>query len=183
MASKNRTPAMILQLPLLCVLAACTASLQSTTEDIPAPLRVPANGVLSQQAHGVGVQIYSCRARADDAARFEWALKEPEANLFDSAGHKIGRHYAGPTWEAADGSKVAGEVVARANSPRPNAIAWLLLSAKATSGNGIFKDVRFIQRVRTVGGNAPQEGCNQAAAGAEVRVPYSAEYWFYVSKP
>jgi hypothetical protein len=58
-----------------------------------------------------------------------------------------------------------------------------LLNAKSTSGNGVFANVRFVQRLRTVGGNAPPEGCNQAAAGTEVRVPYSAEYWFYADKP
>jgi len=43
----------------------------------------------------------------------------------------------------------------------------------------VFGHVRFIQRLGTAGGNAPSEGCNQASAGGEVRVPYSAEYWFY----
>jgi len=43
--------------------------------------------------------------------------------------------------------------------------------------------VRFIQRLHTVGGNAPSDGCSQASAGAEVRVTYSAEYWFYAGNP
>jgi len=51
---------------------------------------------------------------------------------------KIGKHYAGPTWESNDGSKVVGEVKARDDGPAPTAIPWLLLSAKSTSGNGAF---------------------------------------------
>jgi hypothetical protein len=33
-----------------------------------------------------------------------------------------------------------------------------------------------------VGGTAPPDGCSQASAGKEVRVPYSAEYRFYLDK-
>jgi hypothetical protein len=178
---KNQLIAILIQGPLMGLLAGCAATSAMKTDDIPAPLRVPANAVLTLQAHAAGVQIYRCRADKDDAAHVEWILKEPEADLFDH-GNRIGKHYAGPTWEAMDGSKVTGEVVARANSPDPNAVAWLLLSAKSTSGNGMFEHVRFIQRLRTVGGNAPSVGCNQASLGSEVRVSYTAEYWFYVDK-
>jgi hypothetical protein len=80
-----------------------------------------------------------------------------------------------------DGSKVTGEVMARADSPTANAIAWLLLSAKP-AGSGVFGAVRFVQRLHTVGGTAPPDGCSQASAGKEVRVPYSAEYRFYLEK-
>jgi hypothetical protein len=182
-AVKAQLMAIAIQVPLMGLLAGCKVSPAINTDDIPAPLRVSTNAVVRQQTHAEGVQIYRCRADKDDAARFVWLLKEPEADLFDHAGKKIGKHYAGPTWEAKDGSKVTGEVVARADSPDPNAVAWLLLSAKSTSGEGLFKGVRFIQRLHTVGGNAPSDGCDHASAGREVRVSYSAEYWFYVDKP
>jgi hypothetical protein len=182
-AARNQLMAILVQAPIVALLAGCAASPWMNAGDIPPTLRVPTNAVLKLRVHAAGAQIYRCRAAKDDAARVDWLLKEPEADLFDHAGQKMGRHYAGPTWEAMDGSKVTGEVVARANSPDPNAVAWLLLSAKSTSGNGVFGRVRFIQRLRTVGGNAPSDGCNQASAGAEVRVAYSAEYWFYADKP
>jgi len=182
MATKNRLMVVLVQAPLMALLAGSAASPWMNAGDIPPPLRVPTNAAPALRVHATGVQIYQCRAAKDDAARVEWMLKEPEADLFDHAGDKIGKHYAGPTWEATDGSKVTGEVVARANSPDPNSVAWLLLSAKPT-GNGVFGRVRFIQRLHTVGGNAPSDGCNQASAGAEVRVAYSAEYWFYSDKP
>jgi hypothetical protein len=165
------------------VLAVCAAWPAAGADDIPASLRVPANEVLTQKLHAVGVQIYACSAGKDGAARFEWVLKGPDAALSDRAGSRIAKHYAGPTWEARDGSKVTGEVIAHADSPDANAVAWLLLSAKSTSGSGMFAAVRFIQRLHTAGGKAPSAGCNQAAAGREVRVPYSAEYWFYGDKP
>jgi hypothetical protein len=167
---------------LAALLAGCADSPPSRVGDIPESLRVPATEVLAQQARATGVQIYRCSAGKDDAARFEWSLTGPEADLFDHAGHPLGRHYAGPTWEARDGSKVSGEVVARA-SPDPNSIAWLLLKAKTVSGSGKFGTVRYIQRLHTVGGNAPPDGCSQGSVGWEARVSYSADYLFYVDKP
>jgi hypothetical protein len=178
---ENQVMAKFMLVPLIVLLAGCAASPASNGDDIPAPLRVSAGGLSTRQTHATGVQIYQCRGSKDDAARFQWQLKEPAANLFDKSGHKIGKHYAGPTWEADDGSKVIGEVVARADSPDPNAVTWLLLSAKSTSGTGIFQGVRFVQRLHTAGGNAPAGGCDQAAAGSEVQVPYSADYWFYAA--
>jgi hypothetical protein len=178
----NQPRSMFLRFALAGLVAGCAASTAARADDIPASLQVPPGAVLTQKLHAVGVQIYSCGAGKDGTGRFEWVLKAPEADLSDQAGHKIAKHYAGPTWEAVDGSKVTGEVMARADSPTPNAIAWLLLSAKPASGSGVFAAVRFIQRLHTVGGTAPSEGCNQASAGREVRVPYSAEYRFYLEK-
>jgi len=88
------------------------------------------------EARAVGVQIYECTQTSEDPARYEWTFKAPDAELFDSAGRKIGKHYAGPTWESNDGSKVVGEVKARYDGPDSNGIPWLLLSAKTTSGAG-----------------------------------------------
>jgi Protein of unknown function (DUF3455) len=174
---------MQIRLKCLALLAICAAWPAAGADDIPASLRVAAGEVVTQKLHAAGVQIYVCNPAKDGAAGFEWALKGPEAELSDQAGNKIAKHYAGPTWEARDGSKVTGETIARADSPDAHAIAWLLLSVKSVSGSGIFASVRFIQRLFTVDGKAPPEGCNAAAAGREVRVPYSAEYWFYSDKP
>jgi hypothetical protein len=134
---------------------------------------------LSQRLHATGVQIYQCQIAKDDPARFEWAFKQPEATLTTQGGKIIGKHYAGPTWEALDGSKVTGIVVARSNSPDSNAIPWLLLRAGTTSGSGIFSGVKSIQRLNTMGGSAPAGGCGQPQVGQEQRVPYSADYLFY----
>jgi hypothetical protein len=161
----------------------CAASAAAGTDDIPESLRVSASEVLTQKLHATGVQIYTCTAGKDGAAHFEWVLKAPDAELSDRGGKQIARHYAGPTWEARDGSKVLGQLIAKADSPDANAVPWLLLRAKSASGSGIFAAVRFIQRLHTVGGSAPAKGCDEASAGRDIRVPYSAEYWFYIDKP
>ena len=154
-----------------------------TMPGVPEALKVPADQFLALEAQGVGVQIYECKAGKDDPARFEWVFKAPEAELFDSAGKKIGKHYAGPTWESNDGSKVVGEVRAKDNGPDPGAIPWLLLSAKSSSGNGVFSRTQSIQRLYTSGGKAPAEGCDPAHAGKEARESYKAKYYFYRAKP
>jgi hypothetical protein len=134
-------------------------------------LQVPAGNKVAFHAYAEGVQIY----RWDGTS---WVFVAPEATLFADAGHHgvVGTHYAGPTWESASGSKVVGTVLERA-TPDPNAIPWLLLQAKTTEGPGIFDQVTYIQRVNTVGGKAPTAPGDYV--GQEVRVPYTAEYFFY----
>jgi hypothetical protein len=151
--------------------------------DVPEALRPPSDQVFALEALATGVQIYECAASAADPTRFEWVFKSPEAELSDRSGKKIGKHYAGPTWESTDGSTVAGEVKARDPGPDAGAIPWLLLTAKSNSGSGVFTRVRSIQRLQTVGGKAPSEPCGQANAKQVARVPYKASYYFYVSKP
>lgn len=166
---------------LVALVAGCATA--GTTPLVPQSLRTPAAEVLSLETAAAGVQIYECNARKDGPTRFEWTFKAPEADLFDKAGNKIGKHYAGPTWESNDGSKVVGEVKARDNGPDSSAIPWLLLSAKSTAGTGVFSETKSIQRVHTVGGTAPRESCSEAQAGKVSRVGYSATYYFYVDKP
>jgi hypothetical protein len=171
------------KLSLIVVMACCTTSYAGTTPLVPETLKVPATQVLSLETQATGVQIYECKTGKGGPMRFEWVFKAPEAELFDNTGKRIGRHYAGPTWESNDGSKVVGEVRARDDGPDSSAIPWLLLSAKSTSGNGVFSQTQSIQRVHTVGGKAPAEGCNQAQVGKEARVPYKAMYNFYIARP
>jgi hypothetical protein len=171
------------RMSVVALVTGCATSGVGTTPSVPENLKAPAAEVLSLEAAATGVQIYECNARKDEPARFEWIFKAPEADLFDRAGNKIGKHYAGPTWESNDGSKVVGEVKARDNGPDPSAIPWLLLSAKSTSGTGVFSQTKSIQRVHTVGGAAPKEACSQAQAGKIARMSYKATYDFYVTRP
>jgi hypothetical protein len=146
-------------------------------------VRVPADQKLLRQLHATGVQIYQCQPAKNGASQWEWSFKQPEASLSTTMGGKIGKHYGGPTWEANDGSRVTGEVIARSESSNPNSIPLLLLRAKATSGNGIFSGVKYIQRLNTVGGNAPAFGCGKEQMGQELRASYTADYLFYGTKP
>ncbi len=180
---KNPYSTTMARASLAAILAGCAASNVGTNPLVPENLKVPAAQTLSLVSPATGVQIYVCSAGKADSTRFEWAFKAPEADLFDVSGKKIGKHYAGPTWESNDGSKVVGEVKARDDGPNANAIPWLLLSAKSTSGDGVFSRTQAIQRLYTVGGKAPAEGCNRAQLGKEARVPYKATYDFYVAKP
>jgi hypothetical protein len=161
------------------LLAACAGSGAFRTDDIPDALRAPAEQLLTQQLHAKGVQIYQCKSSKEDATRFEWSLLAPEAVLMDKTGKKVAKHYAGPTWEADDGSQVVGQVVSRADSPGGGSIPWLLLRAKSNSGRGRFASVASIQRLHTMGGNAPP-ACSASQVDQQLRVPYSADYYFYV---
>ena len=145
-------------------------------------IRVPDGQSVVLKALGRGVQIYACRATATDPGQFEWSFKAPEADLTNKKGKKIGKHYGGPTWEANDGSKVVGDVLKKADAPRPGAVPWLLLKAKTNEGAGTFARVTYIQRVDTDGGLAPACGCDQAHVKTEVRVPYTANYYFYAAQ-
>jgi hypothetical protein len=158
-------------------------ALAETIPAVPENLKTSITEVITLEALGKGVQVYECKARLEVSTRFEWVFKAPEAELFDNTGKMIGKHYAGPTWEANDGSKVVGTVKAQDSGPDPGAIPWLLLIAKSNSGNGVFSRVTSTQRLYTAGGKAPVEGCNQMAEGKEIRIPYKATYYFYIAKP
>ena len=153
------------------LLSVMTAACASTVQ-VPDSLNPGAGESLARIVPAKGVQIYECR----DA---KWAFVAPEAELFDRAGKKIGTHYAGPHWEAADGSKVVGAVKQRADAPGEGNIPWLLLGAKSVGNDGAFSRVTSIQRVATAGGAAPAGACS---SGKRIRVPYTADYYFFTAK-
>jgi hypothetical protein len=160
--------------------AALLAGGCATSSVIPQKLNPAANESMSMIVPAKGVQIYECRM--SKAGGYEWAFVAPDAELFDTTGKRIGRHYAGPHWEAADGSKVVAKLVERADAPKAGDIPWLLLGAKSVGPEGSFSRVTSIQRVNTTGGMAPKAGCSQANAGTPVRVPYSADYYLFTPK-
>ena len=101
------------------------------------------------------------------------------ARLIDTTSNKeIGRYYAGPTWEAMDGSKVTGKQVAVAPAASGN-IPLQLVKTEPATGKGAMSGVTYIQRVNTKGGVAPADACSASNAGTKKQVPYQAEYVFY----
>jgi hypothetical protein len=162
--------------------AGCAGHRVAAPPDVPLSLRVPDRQILRLVLHGAGVQIYECKIGKEGATRFAWTLRSPEADLLDQTGKTVGRHYAGPTWEANDGSTVTGEVVASDNAPDGRAIPWLLLRATSNAGKGLFGKTRFIQRLHTVGGKEPATTCDATQAGKRTRVAYSADYYFYSTR-
>jgi hypothetical protein len=181
MSHQKMTTIVTASLFILC--AVSTAVANETGPTVPEDLQVAANQILSIEARGIGVQIYECRENKNNPAKLEWVFKAPEAELFDKTDRNIGKHYAGPTWQSTDGSRVVGELKASHKSPENNSIPWLLLRAKSHSGSGAFSRIESIQRLNTVGGSAPAEGCSRDQLGKEIRVPYKAMYYFYVNKP
>jgi hypothetical protein len=143
------------------------------SQDIPSALAPQQGAMLLGKYAAKGVQIYVCRVKE---ATNEWAFKAPEAKLVDAEGRPFAKHYAGPTWEAPDGSKAVGKVLANEPAPKAGAIPWLLLSAES-SASGELAGVHFVQRVNTSGGVAPSGTC--PTVGAEQRVDYTADYIFY----
>ena len=163
----------------LFAVAGCATSLVTIPADLPAPLRAPAGQMAFVEALATGVQIYECAPKPGESSAFAWTFRAPEATLSDRSGRAIGRHYAGPTWESVDGSKIIGHLKASDPGPDPAAIPWLLLTAKSSSDAGTFAQAASIQRVRTVGGIAPTERCDATNAAQIARVPYTATYYFY----
>ena len=141
--------------------------------DLPAgceKLPAPVGSTLVLRAFGVGVQIY----RWDGVS---WRFVNPSATLYaDAEGRgKVADHFGGPTWKSNSGGSVVG-TVPDGCTPDAASIPWLSLTALA-DGPGVFQDVKFIQRLNTVGGNAPS--APGSAVGQRAKVPYTADYLFY----
>jgi len=133
-------------------------------------LAAPIGSTLVLHAFGIGFQIYHWNGTS-------WGVATPSATIYADAGGTaaIASHFAGPTWQSNSGGSVVGTV---ANKCIPDAasIPWLSL-AGTPSGPGIFSKVSFIQRLNTVGGNAPSTA--GSVVGQEAKIPYTADYLFY----
>jgi hypothetical protein len=163
----------------LALAAGFLLAFSSSAQQVPKELQPPANERILVQVHAKGDQIYTCKA---DGAQFGWILEAPDAQLFDKTGKAFGKHFAGPSWEANDGSRVTGKAVANTPSPDSESIPWLLVSVVSHSGEGVLTPATFVQRINTKGGKALASGCYAAHGGQESRVPYSADYVFFVPK-
>jgi hypothetical protein len=174
------------------LLAGCTSAVEDAVEgerdelasspstpQVPAALAVPKGNKLAFRHDAIGVQIYRCDATATGHG---WVFQSPEANLYGHKGRPAGTHYAGPTWQANDGSTVIAAKIAEAAATYSNAIPSLLLGATAHAGRGRMAAVTYIHRLETAGGVAPSNGCDAAHVGARVRVDYTATYYFYEAR-
>ena len=74
---------------------------------------------------------------------------------------------------------VKGAEVAAAHSPAGGGVPWLLLQASSTTGTGVFTDITYVQRLNTAGGKAPATGCDSTTVNTDLRVNYSADYYFF----
>ena len=158
-------------LSLLLLLGALTVQVDAAETAIPDAL-VAAGEKPVLTLHAEGAQVYECKAGTD--GKLAWAFREPIATLF-SEGKTIGRHYAGPNWEHADGSAVVGKAIGNAPGATPADIPWLKLEVASRRGSGVLTPVTTVQRTNTHGGKL-DGACDKA--GEFRSAPYSAEYVF-----
>lgn len=124
-----------------------------------------------------GVMIYQCKATLPNPNVYAWLYVAPDATLYDG-GHEIARMTTPNLMESlGDGSSVSG--IVRAAQSSPGALPWTFAQAQAIGESGIFANVSSMQRVNTRGGLAPAAGCNADNEGAESRVAFTADYYFY----
>ena len=145
--------------------------------DVPAALNPPADATLAAVLPARGVQIYTCAVPAAGGAP-AWTLKAPHA-VRGKEKDVQAIHFAGPSWQALDGSIVTATRVGSAAAPDGTSIPWLLLQGATHTGPGAFADVTWIQRLDTENGAAPATGCDDTHVGAQVLVAYAADYFFY----
>ena len=173
---------------------------------IPPEIQVSEGNQVFLVGHGVGTQNYVCRPSYTGVA---YILFTPQATLFNGADKQVTTHYFSPnistnpsdppdpntdqkvvadgairaTWQHKDTSivwgKGSGSVVVD-----PTAIPWLRVTRVGaqdgpTCGNTLTATT-FIQRLNTINGVAPLEGCASLAdVGNQAFVPYEADYVFY----
>ena len=166
------------------LLSACAATpmmpmMKVDNASLPEAVRVPMGQKLLMATTGVGEITYECREKEDMAGQYEWAFVGPVAAL--SSGNKmVGKYYAGPTWEAADGSKVTGKQIAVAPGGAGN-IPLQLVKTEPAMGMGAMQGLSYIQRLKTKGGVAPATACDASSKGQRQQVKYEADYVFYGS--
>jgi hypothetical protein len=137
------------------------------------PDAVAARGeTVAMVVHAVGAQIYECVR--DAKGHYVWQFREPIAALLVD-GKTIGRHFAGPSWELADGGAVTAKVVARAPGAAPSDIPLLKLEVTSRRAAGRLSTVTGIQRLNTKGGTL-EGAC--PSPGVLIGVPYTADYTF-----
>jgi hypothetical protein len=158
------------------------AEVSQAAEAVPAALQPPAGYTVAFKAKATGVQIYT--SKADGGAALQWTFDAPLAELTAINGSTL-HHYAGPSWEAADGSKVTRDMATPvASLPAKHAsadIPWLLVKVVADPAAGVLSKVVYVQRISTQGGIAPDKP--PVRAGTTVGVPYTATYVFYIPSP
>jgi hypothetical protein len=157
------------------------AASESVPPTVPETIAVPSGSVLLFSRHAKGVQTYECK-------KGQWAFHAPRALLFDpDTNQPTGFHYGGidygltpgPWWESVeDASRIRGGNAVSAPSPNPDSIPLLRLEVMERQGSGVFSPASYIQRLNTEGGVGPTGACQ---TGAQRRVPYTADYYFYAT--
>ena len=125
-----------------------------------------------------GVNIFVCKPRLGAPGDYAWSFVAPDATLYDGA-RSVARQTSPNLWESTgDRSSVSGFPRAAQNAGGDN-LPWALYLARPAGDDGMFAGVTSIQRVNTRGGVEPTSGCTADNAGAEQRIAFNADYYFY----
>ena len=168
-----------------------------TPPPVPSAIQVPAGSKAFLVGHAVGTQQYICLPSGPSVA---WTLFGPQATLFNDNTKQIITHFLSPnpdeegmpraTWQHSnDTSAVWARAIASSSDPdivEGGAIPWLLLEVvgdqQGPTGGTRLTRTAFIQRLNTLGGTAPPNGCSASTdIGMRALVPYEADYFFYKS--
>ena len=117
--------------PIVAALTLACLTLPSPPLPRETPATIAASGqTLVATVHAEGAQVYECKA--DAAGKLVWQFREPVATLMLD-GKTVGRHYAGPTWEMADGSAIVAKVAGRAPGATAQDIPLLKLEVVSSA--------------------------------------------------
>ena len=125
---------MSIKLAVPCLLLLRSDRAAAAETPLPDAIAAPGETVVLT-VHAEGAQVYECKAGTD--GKLAWAFREPIATLL-ADGKTVGRHYAGPNWEHADGSAVVGKAAGNAPGATADDIPWLKLDVTSHRGSGIL---------------------------------------------
>jgi hypothetical protein len=164
-----------------CALAACClvgTAVAAVTEPagITVALRAAPGEVPAFALNGSGVQIYTCSP--SPTGSYGWYLSAPDATLYDGT-REAARLATADHWESLEDRSAVSGILLRMQAGGEGNLPWALMRALPAGETGMFAGVTSIQRVNTRGGVPPTAACGELQVGAEARVPFTADYYFY----
>jgi hypothetical protein len=171
-----------------------------TPPPVPDGLEVDTGNDVFLLGRGVGTQNYVCSpcdpTKPNCPLGVAFTLFTPQATLFDDQEEQLITHFSSPnplengiirvTWQDSRDTSTVWASVVKAVMVKEDSIPWVKLNVKDTgtqagpTGGDRLTKTTFIQRVNTVGGLAPSEGCQSSLdLGHQAFIHYTADYFFY----
>lgn len=159
---------------------------KNDTLHVPATIAVPNTDSFSFALVGKGYQKYTGTVTiVPGSPIYGWNYTGVQADLYNKNNQKIGTHFSGPNWQVGTDT-LKGVNKKEANLIDENNIDWLRFDAMKGGVNipsGMFKNVTYVQRVLTIGGQ-PTSLRNPGPADVNQvdSVAYMAVYRFNIKK-
>ena len=171
-----------------------------TPPPVPDGLEVEAGNEPFLLGRGVGTQNYVCSpcdpTKLNCPLGVAFTLFTPQATLFNDQEEQLITHFSSPnpvengiirvTWQDSRDTSTVWASLVKAVTVRADSIPWVLLNVKDTgtqagpTGGDRLTKTTFIQRLNTIGGLAPADGClSSMDLGHQAFVHYTADYFFY----